>query len=502
MFSIVFSAHIGEDISLSIAQNAFEKLHPSKNRDNFIIKDIKTIDHENIPLFYIYNLEPKGFIIVSAENNALPILGYGFESNFKLDNMPSNLTYLLDVYKTELISLRSSEEATPLSIQEEWDLYLSSDTDNSNTTRDVSPLLDAEFDQSGAWNNALTVFGFYGPVGCVAVSMSQIMYYWEYPNQGVGSNYYNENDYGILEVDFSTAFYDYDNMAATYATSESQELLYHTGISVNMDYDNSGSGASVVGVYPSAEYALENFFLYNENISPIYKDNFSTTEFRNLLKAELENNKPILYSGYSNSNYDGGHAWNIDGYQGSNLHCNWGWGGWNNGYFNLSSMGGFPSYQTALMGVIPQIYMNPLALFEVEISEMTAIFIDLSEVVNETEIESWTWNFGDGNSETNTYAFNEYTYTNPGEYEVSLIVTNIYGETGEPHIEYIIIGNPTQPGDVNFDEVLNILDVVLIINFILGSDIPDDIQSNAADYNNDGSVNIQDIVLLLNTILD
>ena len=132
---------------------------------------------------------------------------------------------------------------------------------------------------------------------------------------------------------------------------------------------------------------------------------------------------------------------------------------------------------------------------------MTATLIDLSEVVNEEEIEYWTWDYGDGNVETNLYGFNEYTYANSGEYELSLTVTNIYGQSGDPHIEYITIGNPVEPGDVNFDEVLNILDVVLIINFILGSDTPDDMQNNAADYNNDGLVNIQDIVLLLNTIL-
>ena len=76
----------------------------------------------------------------------------------------------------------------------------------------------------------------------------------------------NWHDYGILEIDFGTSFYDFENMAATYATSASQQLLYHTGVAVNMDYDNSGSGAAVEGVYPSAEYALENFFKYNENI--------------------------------------------------------------------------------------------------------------------------------------------------------------------------------------------------------------------------------------------
>ncbi|HIE79945.1 MAG TPA: hypothetical protein EYQ03_04675, partial [Nitrospinaceae bacterium] len=132
------------------------------------------------------------------------------------------------------------------------------------------------------------------------------------------------------------------------------------------------------------------------------------------MKNELEENRPILYSGYEDSNYNGGHAWNVDGYQGNNVHCNWGWGGWNNGYFSLTTMGGFESYQTALISIIPEPYMNPLALFEFEVNNMTVTFIDLSEFVNETTIELWNWDYGDGNIETNSYGFTEHTYNASG----------------------------------------------------------------------------------------
>ena len=53
------------------------------------------------------------------------------------------------------------------------------------------------------------------------------------------------------------------------------------------------------------------------------------------LQNELNNNRPIIYVGYSN---DGGHAWNIDGYDDDYFHNNWGWGGSQNGYFLLSSV--------------------------------------------------------------------------------------------------------------------------------------------------------------------
>ena len=504
MISIVFSAHVSENTSLLIAKNIFREFHDNKNQNNFKIKNYDIISDETSPLIYIYHLDPKGFIILSAEDKAYPLIAYGFEHDFKLENMPSNLTHVIDTYKNQIVILRDSNQERSSDIINQWNNYLFSTNHNDNSnTRNVSPLIDAEFDQSGSWNNILTSeTGFNGPLGCVAISMGQIMHYWGYPEQGEGSNYYMEDDLGMLEADFGQTFYDFDNMAATYATNPSRLLLYHCGISVNMDYENGGSGAQCQGVYPSAEYAMKTFFKYGESVQSVDGDNYTTSEFRNILKNELDDNKPILFSGFSDSYGNGGHAWNVDGYQGNNLHCNWGWGGWSNGYYSLPYLNGFDTWQNALINLIPETYENPLALFEVEVAEMTAILIDLSEVVNEENIEFWTWSFGDGNSETNTYGFNEYTYANPGEYELSLTVTNIYGESGDPHIEYITIGNPIQPGDVNFDEVLNILDVVLIINFILGSDTPDDMQNNAADYNNDGSVNIQDIVLLLNTILD
>ena len=68
-------------------------------------------------------------------------------------------------------------------------------------------------------------------------------------------------------------------MAATYATSASQLLLFHAGVSVNMDYDWSGSGAWVTGGYPSAFYSMENFFAYDSDISYEWKSNHSTTEY-------------------------------------------------------------------------------------------------------------------------------------------------------------------------------------------------------------------------------
>ena len=71
-----------------------------------------------------------------------------------------------------------------------------------------------------------------------------------------------------------------------------------------------------------------------------------------------------------------------------------------------------------------------------------------------------------------------------------------FGYIGEPEEDEILLG------DLNFDELLNISDVVLIINMILQ---PDDIyipeMYTAADINQDGVINVLDVIGVVNLIL-
>ena len=58
-------------------------------------------------------------------------------------------------------------------------------------------------------------------------------------------------------------------------------------------------------------------------------------------------------------------------------------------------------------------------------------------------------------------------------------------------------------GDVNNDEVVNILDVIQTVNIILGANpTPTEYELWAADINQDGNIDILDIVLIVNTILE
>jgi hypothetical protein len=69
-------------------------------------------------------------------------------------------------------------------------------------------------------------------------------------------------------------------------------------------------------------------------------------------------------------------------------------------------------------------------------------------------------------------------------------------------VSLLVIENSSLLGDINGDEYINIQDIIILINFILGTDDPDTGEFNAADINSDGVLNIQDIILVVNLILD
>ena len=57
-------------------------------------------------------------------------------------------------------------------------------------------------------------------------------------------------------------------------------------------------------------------------------------------------------------------------------------------------------------------------------------------------------------------------------------------------------------GDVNFDEQVDVLDIVILVSFILMTDSPTDVESIAGDYNGDGDINVMDIIIIIEYILN
>jgi hypothetical protein len=196
----------------------------------------------------------------------------------------------------------------------------------------AGPLLSTKWNQGQYYNASCPVDaeGTDGhvPVGCVAVAMAQVMKYHNYPVTGTGSHSYSHPVYGTLSANFGATTYNWASMPDSLSKYDSDvaTLLYHVGVSVEMDYTPDQSGAYM----SDAAYALETYFKYSNSLSYVWKSSYSTDEWTTILRTEIDNKRPILYSGHGT----GGHAFVCDGYSGSDyFHFNWGWGGSEDNYF-------------------------------------------------------------------------------------------------------------------------------------------------------------------------
>lgn len=311
----------------------------------------------NTVCFYVVNVGRNGFVMLSGDNRLKPILGYSYESSFSTENMPENLRDWLDVKRREISSALMSETLFASSgIIYQWN-HLSEIGATMSVV--VQPLLQTEWDQNSYYNQHCPVDAN-GPnghayAGCVATAMAQIIRYWEWPWAGFDSHNYTCN-YGNLSVDFSSAYYNYNNMPYSINGGSNNTqidavamLIYHCGVSVDMNYGSEGSAASSYDAYS----ALINYFAYPPGISYQSKSNYSSTEWNNMLRDELNNSRPILYSGQGT----GGHAFVCDGYDNNGTyHFNWGWSGYFNGYFALNALTpttghNYSDGQTAIFGI-------------------------------------------------------------------------------------------------------------------------------------------------------
>ena len=264
----------------------------------------------------------------------------------------------------------------------------------------VAPLIKTKWRQEAPFNNDVQKDANGNPylVGCVAITMSQIMRYYKYPTVGKGSNTYSMNG-ETLSADFSASPYQWDKMLLSYDkgkyTDEEakavSELMRQVGISVNMDYKPGFSSSNTM----SAQNAFINNFGYNPNMNRYTRNYYSEQEWMDMVYKELSEQRPIYYSG-NDSKGENGHAFVIDGYNAEGkVHVNWGWGGFEDGYFDIGILtpkgnGDYSYKQDMIVGIQPEqqgAWMSHLTLHygnQLTINELSkrAISMGVAEVWN------------------------------------------------------------------------------------------------------------------------
>ena len=306
--------------------------------------------------YYVFNVSNgEGFVIVAADDRVKPILAYSTTGQFDRQNVSEGFQFTLDGFREEIQYVREHNlTATPDIIAEWHSVNETGSLNRGEQTRAVvGPLCQTLWNQNFPWNSQCPEDpegnGGHVYAGCVATAMGMVMKFWEWPAQGVGSHSYNPQGYAQQSANYGETEYHFELMPNTLDSTSTEEeyfeiaqLLHHLGISVDMQYSGSGSGA-YSDMVPDA---LRNYFRYNcEDHLTNYGGGwwpgwgYTNEEWAQMLKdGGLDELLPLYYSGQDDSGA-GGHAYVCDGYDENDyFHFNWGWSGRDNAWCPIGAL--------------------------------------------------------------------------------------------------------------------------------------------------------------------
>ena len=305
----------------------------------------------------IYNIGAQGFVIISGSTVLPPVLAWSDQGVFPaMEDAPENYASWIAHY-SEMIDFAVANGIQPeTKVQRQWE-EVSQGVFGTRNTQTVDPLTTTRWNQDCYYNEycPATSGGWWwgGPcghvyAGCVATAMAQVMKYWNYPENGFGSHSYVHNEYGEQSANFAATTYRWDEMPNDVWDHNDAvaTLLYHCGVSVNMNYSASGSGAQSQDV----ETAMRSYFGYC-GAKYRQKSSYQEEAWIAMLKAELDQSHPLYYSG---ANGESGHAFVCDGYDNNDLmHFNFGWSGSGDGYYSTYDVNGFNQGQAVVTNLFP-----------------------------------------------------------------------------------------------------------------------------------------------------
>lgn len=329
-----------QDVSLDDTRQKAISFMNSKSSTSNSIKTIETLSINNIPAIKLVHFNTGGWVLVSNDYRTKPILGYGLRGSLDPEAMPPGLMSLIDDYKQQILVVKESKtskakahdewgkEDNKVSKKEESKGLLTTDVfgllktsrglvlwnQDKNNNGGCSPSYNANCPSAGIIDLCVpggTCDCDKKPVGCGAVAMGQIMWYWEYPHS------YN---WDIIPV---ALFEGHDPEPA----AELARLLRDCGSAANMNYCCRGSWATTENV----ELGLRDFGFPGAT-KRVRSSWPSSSGWQNLIRAELDAGRPVLYRGgavIDPGDWGNVHYFVCDGYDRNSpsyFHFNWGWG--------------------------------------------------------------------------------------------------------------------------------------------------------------------------------
>ena len=265
------------------------------------------------PAYYIFtNPNDKKFVIISGESKLNELVGYGDKMTENPNDQPPYFKLFLKEYERVVKEVRSNAAAT---------------TPQRPIKRKVEPLLTCKWSQYDPFNKYTPLSnGQHTPTGCVATATAQVMFYNKWPKNrpqdyiaSTGDDAKKSTTYWWDEMKNTT-----NDMRTEHSRQAVGVLMSDIGKAVNMRYYYRGSDSNL----QYACNALRDKFDYT--VRYLDKNFLPANDFLNEVMQEISDGYPVLVVG-------GPHAFVYDGYDEQGLiHTNWGWGGENDGYFDIN----------------------------------------------------------------------------------------------------------------------------------------------------------------------
>ena len=346
-------------VRFDTALKAAEKKISDCNKFDYSIFSYKEIyDDNGCIIFYIFNLKPNGYVVVTANTNLPPVIGYSFDSCFgEFNNENVLLKILIADIKIRLENIKLVSEEITKTRNTEWKSIMHMDykniidvkNQNFTITSKDDYLLETHWSQSVPYNNFCPIdlsSGIRSVAGCPAVAMAQIINYHKttnniifkdtddyYHNYG-GNSYLIDDDYETYDFPSFPQLNNYLDILMYHYTEQipltdddKAALVFSCGVAAKQVYNPSGSGTYGV----NQAYQAYNRFSFND-ISLLNEDD---SELYDILQQNIEDGLPA-HIAVVNEGWTSGHNMVVDGYNLDDYyHINFGWGGSYDGWYLL-----------------------------------------------------------------------------------------------------------------------------------------------------------------------
>ena len=282
--------------------------------------------------YYVFNIgKSNGFVIVSGLDCTTPVLGYSDEGTFDPDHVNPGLRGMLAYYQRQIAY---AEEHQLKAADKDKAVWLQLQSGLSLRSGEILHVT-AKWGQEDPYNLYTPVVpetGDHTPSGCGATATAIVLRYFQHPERCV-NGVTQQAGQTISYIDYNWASMPLEEPTTDDGKRQVASLMREIGANLDMQYAADGS-SSDAALIPKV---LKNNFGYNEGGIYYFKENFNWEDWHTMLRSEL-NKYPVIYRGASSE--DGGHIFVVDGYQYSDIyyHINWGWDGYMNGWYALTTM--------------------------------------------------------------------------------------------------------------------------------------------------------------------